>query len=174
MGQLSGEVGPAELIRRLASFEPATSATALGRSLKTAGSTTAALATTANWTLIEHAAERRDQPQQAAAVGRLLTDLVQALEADELNTPLAAAIEKLTSAAAAILKSDPVAAAPLPAPAEPVAAPLQRHQVTVEAGDLETLLDRLATALDARLGQPGDQVNLQLTATVTVRRDGES
>ncbi len=173
VSQLSGQVGPALLIRRLASFEPATSATALGRSLKTASATTAALAATANWTLIEHAAKRRDQPEQAAAVGRLLTDLVQVLEADELNTPLAAAIEKLIEAATTILKS-PVPAAPVPAPAEPVAAPLQHPQVTVEASDLETLLDRLATALHARLGQSGDHRNLQLTATVTVRRDLES
>ena len=94
----------ADLVRALAAFVAESSATAVSKSLTTTPSVNTALSSEARWLNFHSVGALLTDPQKSGRAQGILDDLAKALQADELNSGLVAALADLTKRAAELLK----------------------------------------------------------------------
>ena len=157
------QAGGADLIRRLAAHAPETSATAVSKSMTTGGDVAVALRSEARWLNFSTVRSLLEDPRKQNRAQAILDDLADALRADELNKPLAAALAELTRRAAELITP-------------PRRDWRQVHSASLEldgAGGYEAALARLAQEFEAQAAEQGDGVELKLDVTAVLRRREE-
>ncbi len=172
---LREDLGPAEVIRQLASFDAQTSPQALARSLATAAKNVDALNDRATWALLDQVGGLGDVPQVAHRAQRLVADLQQKLQADELNVALESELDRLAGTADEILRdARPTEPGRPKAPPGWVAEP-ELVEVTAEASGPEQLVERLAESLRDQLRYQGadDGRQVRLEGKLTLYRKVE-
>ena len=102
IGLVNGSDG-ADRVRRIASYQPETSATAVSRSLKTAADVVGTLRSESRWLNFQSVRGLLADPRKQARAQAILDDLAAALRSDELNKPLGAALAELTSRTAELI-----------------------------------------------------------------------
>ena len=153
-----------ELVTRLAAYVPETSATAVSKSLTTGADVAAALESEARWLNFSTVRGLLNHPRKQHRAQQLLDDLALALQADELNKPLTAALVELTHQAAELITP-------------PRRDWRQVHSASVEvdgAQGYEAALSDLASKLEQQAAEQGAEVELKLDVTaVLLRRNKE-
>lgn len=152
----------AALVRTLAGFTPATSLTAMQRSLTSAAAARRLLAEEARWIVFRQVRGLIGDPQRGNRAEFLLADLRTLLQTDEMNKMLADGLADLTRRADELLR----VVAPPPPPGWTVA-----MRETIEVRDLAQVAEELralATRIESA-GHGSGEVRVEVSTKVSVR-----
>ena len=155
----------ADRVRRVASYEPETSATAVSKSLNTAAEVVGALGSESRWLNFQSVRGLLADPRKQGRAQAILHDLAAALRSDELNKPLGAALAELTSRAAELIT-------PPTRDWEPIAD--ESTEVSGARGYSEALAALAARLTTKAAGVSEDvELKLEVSAVLLKRKKGE-